>query len=101
MTRSISEILKGMCRAIQNKNNDKKKFGFVLSPRIRATSETNEIRCDLCVCVTLSVSLFAFKMSLYRQFQYILDDASKKPLGPGLGSLTSENRTVWAEVSCI
>ena len=35
---------------------------------------------------------------LFSQLKFIVDDASKQPAGPGLGSLTAENRTVWAKV---
>ena len=37
--------------------------------------------------------------AFFSQLKFIVDDASKQPAGPGLGSLTSENRTVWTKVS--
>lgn len=36
---------------------------------------------------------------LQQQFQYIRDTCDKEPEGPGLGALTGDSRTTWAQVS--
>ena len=35
---------------------------------------------------------------VFSQLRSIVDDATRKPFGPGVGSLTSENRDTWAKV---
>lgn len=36
---------------------------------------------------------------LQQQFQYIKDKCDREPEGPGIGALTGDNRTSWAQVS--
>ena len=36
---------------------------------------------------------------LQQQFQYIIDKCEREPEGPGLGALTGDNRTTWAQVN--
>lgn len=37
---------------------------------------------------------------LQAQFQYIRDKCDQEPEGPGIGALTGDNRTTWAQVPC-